>query len=102
MGYTYFLGLSDEERAKKAAHEKEKGNEAFISGDFKEALIYYDRSISLHKSAAVFNNRAIANIKMEKFEDAIVDCDTVLKLEPKNVKGSYNYNFFPLFYSINL
>ena len=82
------LDLSDGERDKKAAHEKEKGNEAFRAGDFKEALVYYNRSISLQQSAAVFNNRAITFIKMEKFEDAIADCETVLKLEATNVKGN--------------
>ena len=73
----------------KANVEKDKGNEAFKAGDFKEALIYYDRSISLQRSAAVYNNRAITYIKMERFEDAILDCETVLMREPNNVKGNH-------------
>ena len=83
------LGLTEEERIMKADLEKEKGNEAFRAGDFNEALVYYNRSIMLQESAAVVNNRAITCIKMEKFEDAIVDCEIVLKLEPSNVKGTY-------------
>jgi len=80
-------GLSVAEKAMKANVEKDKGNEAFKAGDFKEALIYYDRSISLQRSAAVYNNRAITYIKMERFEEAILDCETVLMREPNNVKA---------------
>lgn len=83
----FISDLPEEERIIKANLEKEKGNEAFRAGDFAESLIYYSRSISLHESAAVYNNRAITYIKIEKFEDAIIECNTVLKLEPKNVKG---------------
>ena len=82
----------------KANVEKDKGNEAFKAGDFKEALIYYDRSISLQRSAAVYNNRAITYIKMERFEEAILDCETVLMREPNNVKGNHiislNFHFY--------
>ena len=88
--YTYcFAAYTEEERSLKANQEKEKGNEAFRSGDFDEALIYYNRSISLEPMAAVVNNRAITYINMERFEDAILDCNTVLNAEPKNVKGKF-------------
>eukprot|EP00112_Aurelia_sp_Birch-Aquarium-sp1_P014394 Seg3104.2 transcript_id=Seg3104.2/GoldUCD/mRNA.D3Y31 product="Sperm-associated antigen 1" protein_id=Seg3104.2/GoldUCD/D3Y31 len=78
---------TEEGRSMKANQEKEKGNEAFKSRDFDEALIYYNRSISLEPTAAVVNNRAITYINMERFEDAILDCNTVLTEEPKNVKA---------------
>ena len=96
------LGLSNAEKAMKASVEKDKGNEAFKAGDFKEALIYYNRSISLQQSAAVYNNRAITYIKMERFEDAILDCETVLMTEPNNVKGNHiiSINFHFCWFSI--
>lgn len=43
--------------------DKEKGNEAFRSGDFEEALVYYSRSIALQPLAASYNNRAIAGTR---------------------------------------
>ena len=59
-----FTGKSDTERKILATREKEKGNEAFQSGHYSEALTFYCRSIELDpKAAAVYNNRALAGIK---------------------------------------
>lgn len=76
-----------EDLEEQAEREKNKGNEAFRAGDFPEALAYYTRSISLNAIPAVFNNRAMAFIKLEKFQEAIQDCNSVLKTETKNIKG---------------
>ena len=73
--------------ADQAEKEKSKGNEAFRSGDYKEALVYYNRSIQLSPTPAVHNNRAMAYIKLEEYEKAIIDCNCVLKDEPSNIKG---------------
>lgn len=81
-------GKSDTERKILATREKEKGNEAFQSGHYSEALTFYSRSIELDpKAAAVYNNRALAEIKLGKFQEAVDDCDHVLSIEPKNVKA---------------
>ena len=39
--------------------EKCKGNEAYNSGCFEEALVYYTRSIQFLPNAASYNNRAM-------------------------------------------
>lgn len=81
-------GKSDTERKNLATREKEKGNEAFQSGHYSEALMFYCRSIELNpKAAAVYNNRALAEIKLKKFQEAVHDCNQVLSMEPKNVKA---------------
>lgn len=80
-------GLTESERLMKANREKDKGNEAFKSGDYKEALVYYSRSISLQPTAASYNNRALAYLKTEDWTKAITDTDRVLKLEPDNLKA---------------
>uniref|UniRef100_S4RXP9 Sperm associated antigen 1 n=1 Tax=Petromyzon marinus TaxID=7757 RepID=S4RXP9_PETMA len=80
--------MSAAELAVRAEKEKEKGNDAFRAGDFAEALAYYNRSIALLPSAACYNNRALAHIKRATWDDALRDCDTVLGLEPNNIKGS--------------
>ena len=80
--------LSSEELSEHAEKEKNKGNEAFRSGDYKEALVYYNRSIQLSASPAVHNNRAMAYIKLEEYQNAIIDCNYVLKDEPRNIKGN--------------
>ncbi|XP_013074020.2 sperm-associated antigen 1-like isoform X2 [Biomphalaria glabrata] len=80
-------GLSLEEKEMKANREKEKGNEAFRSKDFKESVLYYTRSISLLPTAASYNNRALAYLKLEEWDKAIADCNSVLKKEEANVKA---------------
>ena len=76
-----------EERKCAAQNEKNKGNEAFYCRDFKEALVYYNRSLAIHKNPSVYNNRAITYIKLEKYEEALKDSNIVIKEEPENIKG---------------
>lgn len=76
-----------EERNCAAQNEKNKGNEAFNCGDFKEALVYYNRSLAIHKNPSVYNNRAITYIKLEKYEEALKDSNIVIEQEPENIKG---------------
>ncbi|XP_072042078.1 sperm-associated antigen 1-like isoform X2 [Amphiura filiformis] len=80
-------GMSDREREVIANREKDKGNEAFRSSDFDEAVTYYSRSISVIPSAPAYNNRALARIKLGNFKDASNDCTKVLELEPDNIKA---------------
>ncbi|XP_074056722.1 sperm-associated antigen 1 isoform X2 [Macrotis lagotis] len=81
------IGLSDKEKDFLATHEKEKGNEAFSSGDYEEAVTYYTRSISVSPTVAAYNNRAQAEIKLKNWNNALQDCEKVLELEPGNLKA---------------
>ncbi|CAL1537604.1 unnamed protein product [Lymnaea stagnalis] len=80
-------GLSQEEKELKANREKDKGNEAFRAKEFEESVTYYSRSITLIPTAASYNNRALAYLKLEKWDKAIMDCDSVLNLEADNIKA---------------
>eukprot|EP00794_Sanderia_malayensis_P011962 gene11962-13199_t len=80
-------GIPKEERPNRAISEKDKGNEAFKAGDFEESIVYYNRSLSIHPVITVYNNRAIAYIKLNKYEDAIKDCNKVLANESDNIKA---------------
>lgn len=71
----------------KADQEKCKGNEAYKSGCYDEALHYYTKSIQYMPTAASYNNRAMAYLKVEKWDHAIEDCSYVLKFEASNVKA---------------
>jgi tetratricopeptide (TPR) repeat protein len=57
-----------------------------------EALSYYSRSIALCPCAPAYNNRAITLIKLERHQEAIQDCNKVLKLEPTNAKGDTSHS----------
>ncbi|XP_033614836.1 sperm-associated antigen 1 [Fukomys damarensis] len=80
-------GLTEKEKGFLATREKEKGNEAFSSGDYEEAIMYYTRSISALPTVAAYNNRAQAEIKLQNWNRAFQDCEKVLKLEPGNIKA---------------
>lgn len=80
-------GMSEEEKLRKATREKDKGNEAYRSGDYEEAILYYSRSISLIQTAASINNRALAYLKIQKWDKALFDCRVVLDMEPNNIKA---------------
>uniref|UniRef100_A0A8C8AJQ4 Sperm associated antigen 1 n=1 Tax=Otus sunia TaxID=257818 RepID=A0A8C8AJQ4_9STRI len=80
-------GMTKKEKIFIATREKEKGNEAFATGDYVEAVTYYTRSISVIPTAAAYNNRAQAEIKLQDWESALQDCEKVLDMEPGNVKA---------------
>ncbi|XP_006900073.1 PREDICTED: sperm-associated antigen 1 [Elephantulus edwardii] len=80
-------GLTDREKDFLATREREKGNEAFNSGDYEEAVMYYTRSISVLPTVAAYNNRAQAEIKLQNWNSAFQDCEKVLALDPGNLKA---------------
>ncbi|XP_044905830.1 sperm-associated antigen 1 isoform X2 [Felis catus] len=80
-------GLTEKEKTSLATREKEKGNEAFKSGDYEEAVMYYTRSISVLPNVVAYNNRAQAELKLQNWNSAFQDCEKVLELEPGNLKA---------------
>ncbi|KAM6102397.1 sperm-associated antigen 1 isoform 1-T1 [Theristicus caerulescens] len=80
-------GMTQKEKIFIATREKEKGNEAFAIGDYVEAVTYYSRSISVIPTAAAYNNKAQAEIKLKDWDSALQDCEKVLEMEPGNVKA---------------
>ncbi|XP_026559270.1 sperm-associated antigen 1 [Pseudonaja textilis] len=80
-------GMTTKEKTFAAHREKEKGNEAFVTGDYKEAIAYYSRSISAFPTVAAYNNRAQTEIKLQNWQNALRDCEVVLKMEPENIKA---------------
>ncbi|XP_015668882.1 sperm-associated antigen 1 [Protobothrops mucrosquamatus] len=81
------IGMTTKEKTFAAHREKEKGNEAFVIGDYKEAIAYYSRSISALPTVAAYNNRAQTEIKLQDWQNAVRDCEAVLKMEPENTKA---------------
>ncbi|KAH9891962.1 hypothetical protein C8Q73DRAFT_97250 [Cubamyces lactineus] len=74
----------------KAQDEKDKGNEAFKAGDYPKAIGHYTAAFIADPSNPTYPlNRAAAYLKLGKNEDAERDCDTVLRLDSKSVKGLF-------------
>ncbi|KAI0807485.1 hypothetical protein C8Q74DRAFT_1227804 [Fomes fomentarius] len=67
-----------------------KGNAAFKAGDYPTAIGHYTAaSIADPANGTYPLNRAAAYLKLGKNEDAERDCDTVLRIDRKNVKGYF-------------
>lgn len=84
MGYP---SLSHDEAVPDATSEKELGNEYFKQKKFNEAIGCYSRSIGLTPTAVAFANRAMAYLKIKRFEEAETDCTEALNLDDRYVKA---------------
>ncbi|KAL1402850.1 hypothetical protein pipiens_005893 [Culex pipiens pipiens] len=70
--------LTESERKVLATKFKEKGNDHFRAKEYELALVEYGNSVKMWPTAAGFNNRAMAHIKLFHFKEAIADCDECL------------------------
>ncbi|XP_061361418.1 uncharacterized protein LOC133305267 isoform X3 [Gastrolobium bilobum] len=70
-----------------AASEKDLGNEFFKQKKFKEAINCYSRSIALSPTAVAYANRAMAYIKLRRFQEAEDDCTEALNLDDRYIKA---------------
>lgn len=70
-----------------AASEKELGNEYFKQKKFKEAIDCYSRSIALSPTAVAYANRAMAYLKLKRFQEAEDDCTEALNMDDRYIKA---------------
>jgi len=57
-------------------------------GDFQNAIKYYSESMSLDPSNAILPaNRAMAHLRLNKYTEALQDCDRAINLDEKFVKA---------------
>lgn len=70
-----------------AESAKEQGNEYFKAKKYAQAIDCYSRSIVLYPTAVAFANRAIAYIKIRRFEEAEYDCNEAINLDDRYVKA---------------
>eukprot|EP00854_Cymbomonas_tetramitiformis_P005126 gene5126-6235_t len=70
-----------------AEKEKDKGNECYKKADYGGAMDCYSKSISLQPTCVAYANRAMAEIKLGKFQEAERDCSAALELDPVYIKA---------------
>ncbi|KUI63525.1 STIP1 and U box-containing protein 1 [Cytospora mali] len=69
---------------------KEQGNKRFTKGDYAGAEGLYSQAIIADpKDPRLYTNRAMARVKLQRWEDAISDCQTCLSLSPDNMKALF-------------
>ncbi|GAB7351174.1 hypothetical protein MBLNU459_g1624t2 [Dothideomycetes sp. NU459] len=73
---------------------KEKGNQLFKEGDYAGAEAQYTAAITKYsRNHLLFNNRAFARIRLQRWEGVIDDC-----LHSIELTGGQGYNFKAYFY----
>ncbi|CAI9103531.1 OLC1v1002031C1 [Oldenlandia corymbosa var. corymbosa] len=70
-----------------ANSEKELGNDFFKKKNYNEAIDCYSRSIALSPTAVAYANRAMAYIKLRRFQEAESDCSEALNLDDQYTKA---------------
>ncbi|CAK9081310.1 unnamed protein product [Durusdinium trenchii] len=86
-----------EDREAKAKEIKQKANETLKEGSYAEARELYSAALAwlppddsdVDLVAALFGNRALAHMKLERWEDAKADAGKSLELVPGNCKVQY-------------
>ncbi|XP_041843536.1 sperm-associated antigen 1-like isoform X2 [Melanotaenia boesemani] len=69
---------------------KQEGNDFVKKGQYQDALGKYTECLKLKPDeCAIYTNRALCYLKLERFTEAKQDCDAALKLEPTNKKAFY-------------
>lgn len=68
-----------EEDSKKANNLKDKGNKAMAEGDYQRAMEHYTFALDYIKdNKSIYTNRALAYIKLKRYQKAIKDCNSVI------------------------
>ncbi|KAJ8391268.1 hypothetical protein AAFF_G00095350 [Aldrovandia affinis] len=67
---------------------KAKGNEAYAHGDYEAAVLHYSDGLQkVRNLPALYTNRAQAYIKLQKYKEAIADCEWALRCDETCVKA---------------
>ncbi|XP_061137021.1 tetratricopeptide repeat protein 12-like [Syngnathus typhle] len=73
---------------KKATAFKDKGNQAYAQRDYETAVKYYSKGLEeLRDMQQLYTNRAQAYINLERYEEAINDCEWALKCNENCTKA---------------
>ncbi|KAK4159838.1 STIP1 y and U box-containing protein 1 [Cladorrhinum sp. PSN259] len=69
---------------------KEQGNRHFQTGDYARAEALYSQALIADPTNPVlYTNRAMARLKLDQWDNVIVDCDQCLTIAPENMKAHY-------------
>lgn len=79
-------------RAKQLKKKKDEGNQAYNAGKYAEALDLFSEALKIDPlnimtNAKLHFNRATALSKLNRLEEAIVDCTAALQLNPNYMKA---------------
>ncbi|RLU23036.1 hypothetical protein DMN91_005314 [Ooceraea biroi] len=72
----------------KAEQEKELGNQKYKDGDYPAAIKHYSEAVQRNPDdPKYYSNRAACYTKLAAFDLGLKDCEKVVELDPKFIKG---------------
>lgn len=75
-------------KEKEANILKEQGNEYFRQENYHAALDCYTKAINeIRDNTVLYTNRAQTLIKLERYKEALIDCDWALRVSPNCIKA---------------
>ncbi|XP_058800262.1 tetratricopeptide repeat protein 12-like [Phymastichus coffea] len=78
-------------RNERAETYKRIGNGAFKESNYEKAVTYFTKALDQRRDSTVlWNNRALAYMKLSLFEKALLDCEWALKVNEANIKALLN------------
>eukprot|EP01138_Halocafeteria_seosinensis_P015381 gb/GECG01015698.1/.p1 GENE.gb/GECG01015698.1/~~gb/GECG01015698.1/.p1 ORF type:complete len:526 (+),score=77.20 gb/GECG01015698.1/:1-1578(+) len=78
-----------DEKQKRAEELRLEGNKHFKAKRFQSALYAYTEALELYPTAALYGNRAFAQLQVENFGSAISDTTEAINLDPTYTKAYY-------------
>ncbi|KAK9470666.1 uncharacterized protein V1510DRAFT_248261 [Dipodascopsis tothii] len=79
-------------RSREVEKKKTEGNDAFKRGDLDAAAALYTEALAVDPAnkgtnSKLYSNRATVYVKLQRFEEAVVDCDAALALDNDFIKA---------------
>lgn len=89
QGSTAEVAAANEEAEREAEARKLRGNDAFKAGDYDGAIEHYTAGIACWPSVVLFQNRAMANLKLETWGSVIADCNSAIAMDVSAPKAYF-------------
>jgi len=80
---------SEEEKQRLVDELKRRGNAAFKSGSYPEALVLYGKAIEHVPTEALYSNRSMTHASMGMFKESLEDAENAVKINPSWAKGYF-------------
>ena len=80
-------GTADPDVNRRADELKETANNLCKQKKFEEAVLVYTKAIQINPTAIYYRNRSVANLKLRRFDNALEDATSSVKMDKEYSNG---------------